>query len=84
MRADDPNLPILIVVAQALGDLRDEVVFVGGCAAGLLLTDPAVDHIRATKDVDAIVEVAALKDFYAAEARLQSRGFARDMSSEVI
>jgi HEAT repeat protein len=24
MRADDPNLPILIVIAQALGDLRDE------------------------------------------------------------
>ena len=48
MRADDPNLPILIVIVQALGDLKDEMVFVGGCAAGLLLTDPAVDHIRAT------------------------------------
>jgi predicted nucleotidyltransferase len=84
MRADDPNLPILIVIVQALGDLRDEMVFVGGCAAGLLLTDPAVDHIRATNDVDAIVEVAALNDFYAAEARLQTRGFTRNMPSELI
>jgi predicted nucleotidyltransferase len=84
MRADDPNLPILIVIAHALGDLRDEMVFVGGCAAGLLLTDPAVDHIRATNDVDAIVEVAALNDFYAAEARLQARGFVRNIPSELI
>jgi hypothetical protein len=30
MRADDPNLPILIVIVQALGDLKDEMVFVGG------------------------------------------------------
>ena len=84
MRADDPNLPILIVIVQALGDLKDEMVFVGGCAAGLLLTDPAVDHIRATNDVDAIVEVAALNDFYVAESRLEARGFVRNMPSELI
>ena len=27
-----PNLALLIAVAQALGDLRSKVVFVGGCA----------------------------------------------------
>ena len=84
MRADDPNLAILTLVAQALGDLKEDLVFVGGCAAGLLLTDPAVDHIRATKDVDAIVEAATLHDFYAAEARLRARGFMQDSASELI
>jgi hypothetical protein len=34
----NPNLAILELVAQALGPVCEEVVFVGGCAAGLLLT----------------------------------------------
>lgn len=84
MRADDPNLPILIRVAEALGELRDEVVFVGGCAAGLLITDPVVPGMRATEDVDAVVEAASLTRFHAVETRLAERGFVRDAESGVI
>lgn len=84
MRADDPNLPILLRVAQALGDLRDDLVFVGGCAAGLLVTDPVVSGVRATDDVDAIVEAASLTRFHAVEARLGERGFVQDAESGVI
>ena len=56
MRRDDPNREYLLVVADAIGDLCNQVVFVGGSVAGLLLTDPIADGIRATKDVDAVVE----------------------------
>ena len=55
MRPNDPNYEYLLLIADALGELRDSVVFVGGCTAGLLLTDTATEGIRATKDVDAIV-----------------------------
>ncbi|SHM30245.1 hypothetical protein [Rhizobacter sp. OV335] len=55
MRADDPNLPHLRRIAEALGDLREQVVFVGGAVAGLLVTDPLADSVRATRDVDAVV-----------------------------
>jgi hypothetical protein len=37
MRADDPNYEYLLLIANALGELRNDVVFVGGCTAGLLL-----------------------------------------------
>jgi hypothetical protein len=84
MRPDDPNLPLLTRVAEVLGDLREELVFVGGCAAGLLLDDPAAGQIRATQDVDAIVEAATLGDLYRIEARLAERGFVRDEASGVI
>lgn len=84
MRPNDPNLAILVLVAEALGDLREEMVFVGGCAAGLLLTDPAASEIRATKDVDAIVEAASLGQFYKMEQRLPACGFVRDEESGVI
>jgi len=39
MRANDPNLPHLRQIAQALGDLREQVVFVGGAVAGLLVNE---------------------------------------------
>lgn len=49
MRADDPNLPYLRSIAEALGELRGQVVFVGGAVAGLLITDPLADPVRATR-----------------------------------
>lgn len=48
MRTDDPNLPYLLSIAKALGELREQVVFVGGAVAGLLITDPLADPVRAT------------------------------------
>jgi hypothetical protein len=35
----DRNLEILSVIARAIGPLRETVVFVGGCATGLLVTN---------------------------------------------
>lgn len=83
MRANDPNLPYLRQVAEALGDLRDQVVFVGGAVAGLLVTDPLADSVRATRDVDAVVN-ASRAVFHRIEATVAERGFARDVSSDVI
>jgi hypothetical protein len=34
----DPNVELLARVATALGDLRERVTFVGGCATALLIT----------------------------------------------
>jgi len=83
MRADDPNLPGLRQIAEALGDLREQVVFVGGAVAGLLVTDPLADPVRATRDVDAVVN-ANRAMFYQIEQAVAARGFARDVSSDVI
>jgi hypothetical protein len=52
----DPNLDLLTAAADALGPLLDELLLVGGCAAGLLVTDPGVAPIRPTLDVDLVVE----------------------------
>lgn len=55
MRADDPNLPYLRRIAEALGELREQVVFVGAAVTGLLVTDPLANGVRATRHVDAVV-----------------------------
>lgn len=83
MRTNDPNLPHLRQVAEALGDLREQVVFIGGAVAGLLVTDPLADSVRATRDVDAVVN-ANRALFHRIEASVATRGFARDVSSDVI
>jgi hypothetical protein len=75
----DPNLDLLLAMARALGPLRDRLVFVGGCATGLLVTNPAAADVRATEDVDAIVEVRTLAGYHALGPLLAQRGFKQTM-----
>jgi len=44
----NPNIELLLIAAHQLGELVDEMVFIGGCATGLLITDAAAPPIRAT------------------------------------
>jgi predicted nucleotidyltransferase len=76
----DPNLALLHAMALALGPLRERLVFVGGCATGLLLTNPAAAGVRPTEDVDAIVEVASLAGYHALQPQLAERGFVQTMA----
>ena len=57
-------------------------MFVGGCAVGLLLTDPAAAPPRVTYDVDLVAEVAALRGYHRLESEFSRRGFERDMSAD--
>ena len=79
---DDPNLAILVPIAQALGDLCESLVFVGGCATGLLLTAQRAQAIRATQDVDVIVRAISTVEYRAMERAIESRGFKHDLSPE--
>lgn len=81
-RQDDPNLPILTLIAKSLGTLCDSLVFVGGCATGLLLTTPRAQAIRATQDVDVVVHAVSTADYHAMEKAVESRGFKHDLSPE--
>lgn len=68
------------MVAERLGEvLREQMVFVGGAIAGLLITDPAMPAIRPTDDVDLLCQAAVLADYHAVENQLRDRGFAQDM-----
>jgi predicted nucleotidyltransferase len=82
LNPNDPNLIRVELVAHALGDLCDELVLVGGCAAGLLYTSAQAPPPRTTYDVDLVVEVAALSGYHAMEARFSERGFTRDMAPD--
>jgi predicted nucleotidyltransferase len=72
------NIELLTEVAKRLGPLRQEVVFVGGCATALLVTDAAGAEVRSTLDVDVIAEIASYADYAAFSERLRSLGFHED------
>jgi hypothetical protein len=74
----NPNLQLLTDAAKLLEPILGELVFVGGCATALLITDRAAADVRPTFDVDAIAEITS----YAADAefsgRLRKLGFHED------
>jgi hypothetical protein len=69
-------------VAEGLGPLRPKVVFLGGSATGFHITDKAEPEIRATKDVDIIVEVASRVDYHQLENTLRELGFFQKMQED--
>lgn len=72
----DVNRQMFEEVVEQIGDLRDEVVFLGGAVAGLLTTSPAAEPIRETDDVDCIVEVgSSLLSYQQIEAKLIGLGW---------
>ena len=71
----DPNIELLTQVAEALGDLRERVVLVGGCATALLITDPAAADVRATNDVDAIIGIVSKQAYHELGEALRAREF---------
>jgi predicted nucleotidyltransferase len=78
----DPNIQRVELVAHALGDLRAELVLVGGCAASLLINAPTAPPPRVTYDVDLIAEATALHNYHALEEQFTLHGFKRDMSPD--
>lgn len=67
-------------MADALGELREQMVFVGGCATALLITDPAAAPVRATQDVDAIVAIVSLPEYLRLGEALRARGFSQSLA----
>ncbi|MDE1466092.1 hypothetical protein [Spartinivicinus poritis] len=75
---------MLKVVADALGDdLINEVVFVGGCTTGLLITDEFTkEQVRYTDDVDLIVDVIGYPAWASLQKTLRAKGFKDPIDSE--
>jgi predicted nucleotidyltransferase len=78
----DVNIQMITTVARRLGNLREKVVFVGGCATGLFITDPAMPEVRVTKDVDVIIDIATRMEYSRLETDLRSKGFRNDISED--
>jgi predicted nucleotidyltransferase len=82
MRPGDPNIDMLELMAAKLGDLIEQLVFVGGSTTGLFITDALLPPVRATRDVDVITEASSRQDYHQLEETLRTLGFSPDMRPE--
>lgn len=78
------NLRMLEFVAAKLGEIRHDVVFLGGCTTGLFITDLEFPDVRYTLDVDCIVDVISLNQYHQLEKKLIKQGFKKSLSEDVI
>ena len=80
----DANLELLQWAVDLLGPVADEIVLVGGCATGLLITDPAAAPPRVTRDVDVIAAITTYAQYHFTGDRLRKQGFQEDTSDEAL
>src|SRR5215204_6006107 len=77
------NITRIKAVSNALGELKDKVVFVGGATVSLYV-DRVAPESRPTDDVDVLIEIGTRWDFAAVEEQLRKMGFQNDSSSKFL
>jgi hypothetical protein len=76
------NTALLVEAAKALRPVLDHLVFGGGCATALLITDEAAGDVRPTYDVDAVLEAASYSQYTAFSEKLRKLRFSEDTNED--
>ena len=69
------NRAIVLKIANALGELNERIVFVGGAVVSLYVDDPAADDVRPTQDIDFTIDIAHFAELESIRERLINKGF---------
>ena len=77
-RDASPNRDRFIRTVRLLTPLLEQMVFVGGQVAELLVTDAAAVRVRPTDDVDVVVPVATRGAYHDLQLELRALGFSPD------
>lgn len=72
------NIAVVAEVAQALHELRDQMIFIGGAVVSLYADDPAADEIRPTSDIDLTINLMNFSNWVQMQERLAQLGFYPD------
>lgn len=78
------NINATKIIARALGDMNERVVFVGGAVVSLYIDDPAADDVRPTKDIDITMQITSLGELESIRKLLISKGFTQSHQDNVI
>ena len=80
MASSEDNLKRLEVIADGLGHLAGDSIFIGGACTQFYVENPSLHDFRPTNDIDCIVKVYSYKEFDAYSEELRNLGFAHDTS----
>jgi hypothetical protein len=65
------NRGVIKKIALALGEINEQVVYVGGAVVSLYINDPAADDVRPTKDIDISMSLVTLGELETMRERLR-------------
>jgi hypothetical protein len=77
------NITRIKAVQQALGELNDRILFVGGATVALY-SDRPTGEVRPTDDVDILIELVNYSGYADIEEQLRRKGFVNDIDSGII
>lgn len=72
------NVGVVAEVAEALAEIKQHMVFVGGAVVSLYADDPASDEIRPTQDIDMTLNIVNLTHWQKVQGQLAQLGFHPD------
>ena len=78
------NREATLTIANALGELNEYVVYVGGAVVSFYIDDPAADDVRPTKDIDIVLEIASLVELEEVRTKLTKKGFYQSNEDDVM
>jgi predicted nucleotidyltransferase len=67
------NLRVVEKVALALGELNDDVIYVGGAVVSLYVTDKGAEQPRPTKDIDISVQISSYSQMDQFQTKLAAK-----------
>ncbi|MCQ2351650.1 MAG: hypothetical protein MJ003_06750 [Paludibacteraceae bacterium] len=76
------NIEHLQTVAEGMGDLNEQIVYIGGSTVGLYATDPAKTDPRPTNDVDCVVELYSFIEYNKFCELLKNKHFSNDTTQD--
>lgn len=77
------NMAVVKKVATALGELNDEVAYVGGATVSVYADDPIAEDVRPTKDVDIMLRIATFAELAALQDKLASKNIYPDPEADI-
>ncbi len=84
LRTKSQCIKAIETIANALGDLNDQVVYVGGAVVGLYVDEPGAPEARPTKDIDIVVEIASAYQLEVFRQKLAERGIQFTSDEKVV
>jgi len=71
-------------IALALGELNEDVVFVGGAIVSMYIDDPSAEDVRPTKDIDITFDISSYSELELIREKLNEKGFIQSHEDDVI
>lgn len=78
------NIVRIIGVYNALEELKDSVVFVGGATVSLYADKPEQADVRVTDDIDVLIEIGTYSEYATLQEKLMLLKFELDTDSKII